>query len=205
MLTNKRFRLVLASQSPRRKELLGHTRVPFDVIVSHANEDSEEKNPSVFALEIALRKGESVAATLSAGHAVVSSDTVVALEGKIYGKPRDIAEARQVLLELSGRTHQVHTAIALLIAGQTFTHVETTEVTFLPIAPKLLENYLASGDSLDKAGAYGIQGQGLTFIASLKGDYAAVMGFPLAAFCAMMENVVRPKLGWSSPWQDYFC
>jgi septum formation protein len=206
---NKKWQLILASGSPRRRELLGHTRVPFVVQTIPTEEVSGEKDPCSFALEIARQKGAVLCDTLSPSSVViVSADTVVALNGKIYGKPRDTQEARQFLTELAGRTHQVHTAVCLhygwLGEWKRLEHVESTEVDFNPLVPRLLEDYLATGDSLDKAGAYGIQGQALTFIHEVRGCYANVVGFPLARFCSMMEQDFLKQIGEQGPWQNLF-
>jgi septum formation protein len=206
---NKKWQIILASGSPRRRELLGHVSVPFVVQTIPTDEVSHETNPCSFALAIARQKGVVLCETLTPSSVVVvSADTVVALNGKIYGKPRDTQEARQFLTELAGRTHQVHTAVCLHYGwhGQweRIEHVETTEVDFNPLNPRLLEDYLATGDSLDKAGAYGIQGQALTFIHEVRGCYANVVGFPLARFCSMMEQDFMKQIGEQGPWQNLF-
>jgi len=206
---NKKWQLILASGSPRRRELLGHTKVPFEVKTIPTKEESNETNPCSFALEIARQKGVVLCETLTpAATVVVSADTVVALNGKIYGKPRDRDEAREFLTELAGRTHQVHTAVCLHYgwkeSWKRLEHVETTEVDFNPLVPRLLEDYLLTGDSLDKAGAYGIQGQALTFIHEVRGCYANVVGFPLARFCSMMEQDFMKQIGEQGPWQNLF-
>lgn len=199
------WRLVLASQSPRRKELLGRTGAKFDIVVSAIAEESASTQPQQFALDIATLKGEAVETQLKSDNAVIiSCDTVVAIGSKILGKPRNKDEARSFLEELSGKTHQVHTALVIMVSNQKFHCVETTDVSFAEISPFLLERYVASGDSLDKAGGYGIQGDALAFINKIDGCYGSVVGFPLARFCAMMEGSVSAQLGWEEPWQNYF-
>lgn len=205
MASKTSWRLVLASGSPRRKELLARTGVSFDVVVSSVAEESTATNPSQFALDIAGLKASAVAAQLGSSNSiVVASDTVVALGEEIFGKPQNSAEAREFLLRLSGKTHQVLTAVVIIAREQSFSFVETTSVTFAAIAPYLLERYIETGDSLDKAGGYGIQGDALAFIRKIDGCYGAVVGFPLARFCAMMEQDVSQQLGWNQPWQNYF-
>jgi septum formation protein len=206
---NRKWQLILASSSPRRRELLGHTKVPFRIETIPTDEVSEASDPRTYALEIARQKGAVLCGTLQAQSVVVvSADTVVALNGKIYGKPRDTSEARQFLTELADHTHQVHTAVCLHFGWQgqwkRIDHVETTEVGFMSLSPRLLEDYLATGDSLDKAGAYGIQGQALTFIRDVRGCYANVVGFPLARFCSMMEQDFLQQIGEQGPWQNLF-
>ncbi len=206
---NQSWKLILASASPRRRELLGHTMVPFQVMTIATDEASEETNPCSFALAVARQKGEVLCETLPLESSVViSADTVVALNGKIYGKPRDREEARHFLTELAGKTHQVHTAVCLHFWHQDrwkrIEHVETTEVDFRSLDERLLQDYLATDDSLDKAGAYGIQGQALTFILQIRGCYANVVGFPLARFCSMMEQDFTKQIGEQGPWQNLF-
>ena len=205
MPSNSNWQLVLASQSPRRKELLGRTGAKFQIQVSHVEEHSSAVDPRQYALDIALLKGQAVAQSVGEQNKIIiSCDTVVALGDKIFGKPQDHNEARQFLQQLSGKTHQVHTALVIMVDGEMYQHVETTEVEFARITPYLLERYVATGDSLDKAGGYGIQGEALAFISSINGCYATVVGFPLAHFCDMMAGTVSKKLGWTQPWQNYF-
>lgn len=205
MPSNSNPQLILASQSPRRKELLARTGAKFSVIVSDVPEISDARDPKIFALEIARLKGAAVLKLRSeVDTCIVSCDTVVALGDKIYGKPSSRSEARQFLQELSGKKHWTHTGLVIHINGQRFEAVESTEVEFAPISEYLLERYIDSGDSLDKAGAYGIQGDALAFITGIKGCYSSVMGFPLARFCAMMEGQVASTQGWDKPWQNYF-
>ncbi len=199
------WKLILASQSPRRRELLARAGVPFTVRVSQGEENSAAADPRRFAEEIALRKGVEVRSHLPAErHLVVSADTVVAIDGDVLGKPRDAAEARTFLQRLAGRSHEVHTAVVLHIGDggvwRERSHVETTVVEFTAIDPFLLERYVASGDPFDKAGGYGIQGDALAFVNGIRGCYGNVMGFPLARFCAMMDA----EDAWARPWQHSF-
>ena len=191
-MTNKHH-LILASSSPRRKELLGHLKIPFTILTKHTDEISQHAEPSLFAAEIAAQKGEVVAHSLSQSHAIiVSADTVVAFNGKIYGKPVDAHEARQFLSELSGNTHSVFTAVHIIKKdNDVFSHrsfVEESKVNFDKISDHLMDTYIATGDSLDKAGAYGIQGGSLAFISKVDGCYANVVGFPLSRFVREMEK-----------------
>lgn len=209
MPANSKYSLILASSSPRRRELLGHTRVPFTILTKHTEEHSDASDPRRYVLEIAQQKGQVVCDGISDDNVVVvSADTIVELEGKILGKPRDKAEAEKFLRELSGCEHNVHTAVVVKVklAGvwRELSHVESTRVEFYPINERLLADYVQSGDALDKAGAYGIQGQALTFIARIEGCYANVVGFPLSQFCLMMDGDFRKIIGGDKPWQDYF-
>ena len=188
--TNK-LNLILGSQSPRRKELLSWINLPFTILTADLDEVSLETDPTAFALDLASQKAHAVlekvlAKPYETNHPfVISSDTIVVLDGKIYGKPKDKNEAREILSELSNRTHEVITGVSFLFldlaTGKIREHLfyDTTEVTFNEISSDLMENYIATEDSLDKAGAYGIQGPGLTFISKVNGSYSNVVGFPL--------------------------
>lgn len=210
MPKNLNWSLILASQSPRRKELLGWTQVPFSILVAHTSEDSEAQDPADYVTEIAKHKASATLALVKTDlpFMIVGADTTVAYQNKKLGKPRDRDDAREMLKMLSGQTHEVFTGVSLVWKTETgvgeFSFYEKSSVTFYPLTDVLLENYLASQDPLDKAGSYGIQGQALTFIRSMAGDYANVVGFPLGKFCDIMENTIAPQLGWTLPWQKVF-
>jgi septum formation protein len=182
-----KFTLVLGSQSPRRKELLGWVNIPFEIITADLDEVSHESLPQDIAVDLASQKAHAVRQKidLSRNPFIVSSDTIVVLDQKIFGKPKDVDGAREILLELSGRTHKVITGVSFYFFDKQMQKMrehlfyDSTEVTFNDITPDLMENYLATKDSLDKAGAYGIQGPSLTFISSVSGSYSNVVGFPL--------------------------
>ncbi len=139
---------------------------------------------------------------------LVSADTIVSLHGKIFGKPTDRDEARLFLNELSGKTHSVFTAVALRILrnGKVYkkSFIEESKVTFNPISHLLMERYLETGDSLDKAGAYGIQGPSLTFVSKVNGDYANVVGFPLSRFVNETDVFFKSIFSHEGLWQDFF-
>lgn len=201
------WKLILASQSPRRRDLLGRLAAPFEVRVVDSEEISNAKDPARFALEIARVKGDNVRAFYDADHrVVVSADTVVALGDKIYGKPKSPEQARQFLLELSDKEHQVYTGLVIQVGvngkWQVHEHVEKTTVTFTEIPTMLLDRYVASGDCMDKAGAYGIQGDALAFVKKIDGCYANVMGFPLEKFNELMRELMQTE--GKSPWQNTF-
>ena len=160
----EKFDLVLASQSPRRRELLGWIDIPFDIHPSSVEEVTQETEPTAFAIDLAALKGRDIWKELEEGPKnalIVSSDTIVELNGKIYGKPRSKEEARQMLLELSNQWHQVVTAVFLKgkVAGEVREHsfAVKTKVKFSSIGEDIMEPYLKSEESMDKAGAYGIQ------------------------------------------------
>ena len=209
---NSKFKLVLASASPRRKELIGHLKVPYEILALNVPEESNATDPVKFSAEIAALKGEAVFNQLRTKSQdnlfVVSADTIVCLNGKIYGKPRDRAEAKQFLNELGGRSHSVFTAVSVktFYNGKVdgFSFVEESKVTFNSISDELMERYLDTGDSLDKAGAYGIQGPSLTFISKVDGDYANVVGFPLSRFVVESEKFLKSKIPHEGSWLDLF-
>lgn len=182
-----KLNLILGSQSPRRKELLSWLNIPFDILTADLDEISNESGPIEIALDLASQKAHAVfkKAAPDSNPFVISSDTIVVLDGKIYGKPRDKKEAREILTALSNRTHQVVTGVSFLFkdltSGKIREHLfyDSTEVTFNDITDDLMEYYISTGDSLDKAGAYGIQGPSLTFISKVNGSYSNVVGFPL--------------------------
>lgn len=211
-MANSKLKLVLASASPRRKELLGHLQVPFEIITLNVKEESNSKDPVLFCQDIAVDKGRAVFDKLKKethpSLFVVSADTIVCLDGKIYGKPADRAEAKLFLKELSGKTHSVFTAVAVhfLHDGKNdfFSFVEESKVTFNTISEALLERYLDTKDSLDKAGAYGIQGPSLTFISKVNGDYANVVGFPLSRFVLESQKFLKEKFPQEDLWLNLF-
>lgn len=181
------FPLILASASPRRRDLLSQIAVKHSVHPADIDESLlPGEVPEAYVRRLALGKARAVAA-LHSGHPVLAADTTVVLDGRILNKPRDRAEAARMLAALAGRTHHVHTGIAVLSAAGEQSHVETTAVTFTDIPSTELEAYLATGDSLDKAGAYGIQGYAARWIAGIEGDFFNVVGLPLVAVLRLLR------------------
>jgi septum formation protein len=182
-----KFSLVLGSQSPRRKELLSWLNIPFKIITADLAEISEETVSEKIAMDIASQKAHAVLgqADTVVNPFIISSDTIVVLDEKLYGKPKDRDDARVILSELSDKTHKVVTGVSFLFKDKNTNKMrehlfyDLTEVTFNEITDDLMESYIATGDSLDKAGAYGIQGPSLTFITKVNGSYSNVVGFPL--------------------------
>jgi septum formation protein len=174
-------RLILASASPRRSELLAQAGYVFEVVPAHIDETRHaNENPSAYVARLALEKAKAVHAQHPSA-TVLGADTTVVLNGEVLNKPADLAEAERMLRALSGKTHQVHTGIAVVSSSVERSHVETTNVIFAPIPEDELATYIATGDSLDKAGAYGIQGYAARWIPRIEGDYFNVMGLPVAA------------------------
>ena len=182
-------RVVLASSSPRRQELLGligiaHTVVPADIDESVLpNED-----PRVHAERLARGKAL-VVAEREPNAVVIAADTIVVVDGDILGKPRDEAGAAEMLRRLSGRGHVVFTAVAVARAGQVASGVEAVDVRFRDLRDDEIQQYIATREPMDKAGAYGIQGYGATIVERIDGDYFAVMGLALGRMVRLMESL----------------
>lgn len=181
-------RIILASQSPRRRALLSLVGIPHDVRPADLDETVwPGEVPVAHAERLARSKAEAIAAR-EPGAAVIGSDTIVVLDGEILGKPNDTDEAKATLRRLSGRTHTVHTAVAVARNGQTVSGVESVEVTFRPLTDEQIEAYVATGEPMDKAGAYGIQGYGAVIVERVHGDYFAVMGLALGRLVGLLEQ-----------------
>ena len=180
--------IVLASASPRRRELLQTAGVEFTVCVS----DAEERippgtSPHEAVMLLAKQKALAVAKDRP-NDLVIGADTVVVYDGAILGKPADEADAARMLRMLSGRTHTVYTGVCLVSAGSAETFFEQTQVTFYPLTDDEIAAYIATGEPMDKAGAYGIQGRGCTLVRGICGDYFNVVGLPVAALCRRLKQ-----------------
>ncbi|WP_434695856.1 septum formation inhibitor Maf [Pseudomonas sp. Z1-14] len=174
--------LYLASGSPRRRELLTQIGVPFTAISADIDETPlDHETPSAYVERLARGKAEAGLHSLQNGTdcCVLGADTAVVLDGRILGKPQDQADAKSMLLSLSGRDHEVLTAIAVLDGQRCESRVVRSRVRFRPVTEQEAMAYWASGEPHDKAGGYGIQGLGAVFIADLEGSYSAVVGLPL--------------------------
>lgn len=177
-------KIILASASPRRRELLKQAGFSFEVMVSQADETITEKTPEAMVKELSGRKARAVAQALAKGNLVIGADTLVVMDGRILGKPTDEIDAFRMLKELSGHTHQVYTGVTLL--GETDegrvekVFVEKTDVTMYPMTDEEIQAYIGTGEPMDKAGAYGIQGRAAVFVKEIKGDYNNVVGLPIA-------------------------
>ncbi len=179
-------RLILASASPRRRELLAQIGLRFDVQAADIDETRRDAEaPVAYVQRLALEKALAIHA-LHPEAVVLGADTTVVLEGELLHKPADRAEAERMLRSLANRAHEVHTGIAVVASGVERSHVETTRVFFGPIPEADLAHYLSTGDSLDKAGAYGIQGYAARWITGIEGDFFNVMGLPIAAVVKLL-------------------
>lgn len=183
--------LILASQSPRRKEILSLLGMPFSVAVSDADEAVDELLPPYFIAEsLSLKKAAAVAKNVTFPAIVIGADTIVVSDGKILGKPKDDADAFSMLSSLSGRTHSVISGVTILdtkCAKSESFYVET-EVTFYPLTDKEIADYITTGECRDKAGAYGIQGRGGKFVEKISGDYFNVVGLPLSKLYQVLKK-----------------
>lgn len=185
--------LILASRSPRRSDILHQMGVSF--IVDSADVDETPlvgESPRNHVQRLAIAKCLRVAARHPASDVVLGADTTVDVDGEIFGTPRDIDEARQMLRRLSGRTHLVHTAVCVANGSaapeQHRVAIDTAAVAMHPIDPDLLERYLATGESLDKAGAYAVQGEAAMFVREVSGHLTTVVGLPVRA----VEQLLAP-------------
>ena len=190
-------KLVLASQSPRRAEILTNAGFRYQVRAANTDETPRPSETAAAYVErLAQQKARIAAAALETGepHLVIGADTTVLVDKQILGKPADEADARRMLQLLSGRTHEVLTGVALLRVpeAQEAVSVEKTRVFFFRLSDREIEDYIATGEPFGKAGAYGIQGIGGRFIHRIEGDYFNVMGLPLSKLWQMLRS-----LGWT--------
>ena len=179
-MTREKGMLILASASPRRQELLQQIGCDFRVFVSHAEELSESGvSPEKMATENARRKAEDVASRDTKGLPVLGADTVVAVDATILGKPKDEEDAARMLRLLSGRRHFVYTGVALVYHGATYTSVVQTTVWMDKMSDEEISGYIVTGEPMDKAGAYAVQGIAAKFIPKIEGSFSNVVGLPL--------------------------
>lgn len=180
------MKLLLASASPRRRELLGGFGIPFEVVPSRYEERAAGLSARETALAFSRGKAEEVFSRFR-GCAVLGADTVVSADGEILSKPKDSADAARMLRRLSGRAHKVYTGVCLLSDGLFLHDVCETEVVFEELSEKTIAEYVASGLPLDKAGAYGIQ-DGYPLVKSYTGSYTNVVGFPVELVGAFLKE-----------------
>lgn len=181
-------RLVLASSSPRRRQLLEMLGITVDVRPPHVPEVRQPgEAPRDYALRLAQDKARAVP-----GELVLAADTIVVLGEEILEKPRDAEDALQMLVRLQGRTHEVVTAVALRADSTVFEAVDVTAVTFRPAREGFLQAYVRTGEPMDKAGAYGIQGYGAALVERIDGDFFGVMGLPVRLVLDLLAEAGRP-------------
>ena len=211
-------KIILASQSPRRKELLGKTGFPFEVVVSDCDENTDEKRPDKLVMELASLKAHDVYLKRN-GNIVLGADTVVAHKGEILGKPKDKEEAFSMIKSFAGDTHQVYTGVCIIIPKELknddtaydvdetvrdfsmtdeangnvcISYNVKTDVIVSDITDDEITRYVETGEPMDKAGAYAIQGLFAPFISSINGDYYNVVGLPICSIYKLLKNGIKP-------------
>lgn len=182
--------IILASQSPRRRELLAQMGVPqFEVVPALGEEiASPGLSPAQLVEVLSRQKAEEVAVQAGPDDVVIAADTVVAVDGAVLGKPRDPADAARMLSLLSGRAHTVYTGVTVRRGTFSRTAHEATQVRFRPLTQSEISAYIATGEPMDKAGAYGVQGLGALLVERLDGDFFNVMGLPVLRLSRMLER-----------------
>ncbi len=187
-------KIILASKSPRRAFLLSGIGLRFDIIDGDADESSVPKDtePALYTQELALLKAAAAAKKLGSKRSaiIISADTIVVLDGKILGKPKDEDDAFLMLKSLSGRTHEVYTGYCVMRGSDSFAVCRSvrTSVTFRPLSDDKIHAYIATGEPMDKAGAYGIQEKGAALVEKIDGDYFNVVGLPISALADTLEK-----------------
>jgi len=182
------MQLILASQTPRRKELLGLFHIPFTVRVADIDETMDPAKAP--AEEVArVSKAKAFAIPRQEKDVVIAADTIVVLENRVLGKPADPAQAEAMLTALSGRDHQVMTGVTVLRGDRCLTCTEITDIHFRVLSQTEIRRYVATGEPMDKAGAYGIQGGAALFAEKLQGDYYNVMGLPVCRLFLMLQEI----------------
>ena len=191
-MTAEELPIVLASGSPRRRQLLEMLRIPFRVIAPEVDEHVlPGEQPGQYVTRLSRAKAEAVAPR-APGQVILAADTTVVLDGEIFGKPESPADAVAMLARLQGRTHEVMTAVAVACDGEVAQALDVSRVTFRPADRATLEAYAATGEPLDKAGAYAIQGLGAPLVERVEGDFFGVMGLPLRLALDLLARFGRP-------------
>lgn len=184
-------KLILASQSPRRRMLLENIGLKFEILVDDAEEEKEaDWSPEKTVMALAEQKVVNVAKGVVSPAIIIGADTVVAVDGEILGKPKDEQKAAQMLCRLSGQEHCVFTGVAVLDTetGEKHIFYEQTKVRFKPLTAEEIQRYIASGEPMDKAGAYGIQELGSLFVEGIDGDYFNVVGLPVCRLAGVLQE-----------------
>ena len=186
------MKLILASQSPRRKELLGLFHIPFEIRVADIDETMDPAKPACDEVaRVSRAKAEAIAC--ESDDVVIAADTIVVCNGQVLGKPTDEQDAYRMLQLLSGRDHQVMTGMCVLHGGVATTCTEITDIHFRELSDREIWNYIRTGEPMDKAGSYGIQGGAALFAEKMAGDYYNVMGLPVCRL-GMMLRQIAPEL-----------
>lgn len=188
------MQLILASQSPRRQELLGLFGIPFQVQVADIDETMDPEKPP-FEEVARVSRCKALAVPRERQDVVVAADTIVVCQGRVLGKPHSQQEARQMLHLLSGRDHQVMTGVTVLCGDKEQVFTEVTDLHFRPLSDGEIDRYVRSGEPMDKAGAYGIQGGAALFCERMSGDYYNVMGLPVCRLGQVLKQMVPELMG----------
>ncbi len=188
------MKLILASASPRRKELLGLFHIPFETYAADIDETMDSARLP-FDEVARVSQLKAMATPRETGDVVVAADTIVVCEGKVLGKPRDAREAASMLRLLSGRDHQVMTGVSVIRGEGIITFTEVTDIHFRDLSEKEILAYVATGEPMDKAGAYGIQGGAALFCTHLVGDYYNVMGLPVCRLGQLLREMAPDLMG----------
>ena len=185
------MRIILASGSPRRRELMEMLKVQNLEIIPAKGEEKEhpELSPAELVMELSRCKAAEIAPREEPDTLTIGADTIVVLDGEVLGKPRDEGDAARMLRALSGRSHTVFTGVTVIRGDKTLSRTERTEVRFRPLSDGEIERYIATGEPMDKAGAYGAQGFASLFVEGLDGDFFNVMGLPLCLLGTMLNEL----------------
>ena len=181
-------KLILASTSPRRKELMNLLNIPFEIQAKEVDESFEKGLSPEEVVQFLAAKKASIIAEANPNAVVIGADTVVVYNQEIIGKPLSSHHAIEILQKLSGKTHQVYTGIAILVSGHSEIFCEVTDVTFYDLSLDEIETYVETGEPLDKAGAYGIQGFGSTLVERINGDYFSIVGLPVSSLNRKLKD-----------------
>ena len=182
------MKIILASNSPRRKELLEQAGIEFEVCPADIEEITDKTLPNEVVEDLSHMKAQAIFQK-HPEEIILAADTVVAVDGEILGKPKDAADALNMLTKLSGRVHEVYTGVTIIKGDTTRNFSVCTKVKMFENSEKLLKDYIATGEPMDKAGAYGIQGKGAILIEGIEGDYNNVVGLPLAKVYRVLYNL----------------
>ena len=186
------MQIILASQSPRRQELLGLLKIPFLVRVADIDETMDPAQAPFDEVALVSRR-KALAIAREDDDIIIAADTIVVCDDQVLGKPHSADEAKRMLQLLSGRAHQVMTGVTVLRGKTLHSHTEVTDVFFRPLSPAQIDAYVATGEPMDKAGSYGIQGGAAVFVERIAGDYYNVMGLPVCRLQQMLETIA-PEL-----------
>ena len=183
-------RIILASQSPRRKQLLSMLDIPFDVVVANIDEKIDYENDLTKEIEkLSYQKAYAVFKD-NKDALVIGADTIVKIGNQVLGKPKSYEQAKQMLETLSDNTHEVVTGVTILVGDNVETFSMIANVTFYPISEKEIDDYIKTNEPMDKAGAYAIQGLGAKFIKSIEGDFYTIMGLPVAELYHRLQKYI---------------